>query len=100
MVYKIGSSHSREGNPEKDSRDEFLAESQRPVCRCILTGSINGQREKDVWNSRIRAFLGDLCGLRECNERAREKAYDSRKDAENAKESVKMWKRIRTKSLS
>jgi hypothetical protein len=32
------------------------------------------------------AFLSDLCGLSECNERAREKAYDSRKDAENAKE--------------
>ena len=54
--------------------------------------SVNGQREKDVWNSRVMAFLSDLCGLSECNERAREKAYDSRKDAENAKESVKMWK--------
>jgi hypothetical protein len=32
------------------------------------------------------ASLSDLCGLSECNKRAREKAYDSRKDAENAKE--------------
>ena len=41
--------------------------------------------------------LGALCALSECNERAREQACASRKDAENAKESVKMWKRIRTK---
>jgi len=32
--------------------------------------------------------LRHLCGLSEHSERAREKAYDSRKDAENAKESV------------
>jgi hypothetical protein len=58
----------------------------------IIANTLYGRKillaEKDIWNSRIRAFLGDLCGLRECNERAREKAYDSRKDAENAKESV------------
>ena len=44
--------------------------------------------------------LGALCALSECNERAREQACASRKDAENAKESSKMWKRIKNKNLS
>ena len=47
----------------------------------------------------IKAVLGDLGVLSEYNERAREKVYDSRKDAEIAKESVEMWKRIRTKAF-
>jgi hypothetical protein len=78
------------------SRSKRVREKLIPLAK----NSINGQREKDVWNSRIRVFLGDLCDLSECNERAREKAYDSREDAENAKESIKIWKRIRTKNLS
>ncbi len=32
-----------------------------------------GKENKDVWNSRIRAFLSDLGGLSKYNERAREK---------------------------
>jgi hypothetical protein len=50
-----------------------------------------------MFGTQVMAFLSDLCGLSECNERAREKACASRK---GAKESVKMWKRIRTKSIS
>ena len=38
------------------------------------------------------ALLGDLCGLSEYNEWAREKAYDSRKDAESAKKALKCGK--------
>jgi len=37
-VAKLGSSHSREGNPEKDSRDEFLAESQTGLERVRTSG--------------------------------------------------------------
>jgi hypothetical protein len=55
-----------------------MGETKKIVSRKDAENSINGQREKDVWNSRIRAFLGDLGGLSECNERAREKARASR----------------------
>ena len=41
-----------------------------------------------------------LCGSSERSERAREKACASGKDAEDAEKNVKMWKRIRTRSLS
>ena len=41
--------------------------------------SVNEQREKAVWTSRVGAFLRDLCGLSERSERAREKDYISQR---------------------
>jgi len=49
------------------------------------------------FGSNVSSLRGALQGLSECNERAREKANDSRKGAEYAKESVKMWRKIKNK---
>ena len=85
-------------------RFEWVAQAIPPVsspCEAeAFTAEGAEHAESENQDSLAILVSRHLCGLSECNERAREKAYDSRKDAENAKESVKMWKRIRTRSLS
>jgi hypothetical protein len=66
------------GSSEKDSRDESLVKTQRTA-----------KEEKETRTEIELALLGNLCGLSECNERAREKAWASRKDAENSERQEK-----------
>jgi hypothetical protein len=75
----------RQGLSERSEREKSLYLSQR---RQDAKNSGRGEREKDIWNSRGMAFLGDLCGLSECNERAREKLV-SHRDAENSEKQEK-----------
>jgi hypothetical protein len=79
----MGSSRSMQDNSRKDSRDGSLAEPRRTQRKAL-------HRERNKNRRHLLAILVSryLCGLSECNERAREKAYDSRKDAKIAKESV------------